>query len=120
MSPGLPHRSVANVLLNYLSVLAYDDEVSGFTLSSPYKAIVFPPEERDEATAIHSPTHTGFPISGLTVPVSARPSGSMAGNSGDQPPFRGNEDVTPVPQSSGANDGGIPQFHRSRGRFQGG
>jgi hypothetical protein len=66
----LPYHSVANVPLNCPSVLgvrpAYDDDVSGFLLSSPYQAIVFQSGERDEAMPLHSPNHTAFPVSGVT------------------------------------------------------
>ncbi len=71
--------------------------------------MVFPPEERDEATAVHTPAHIGFPISGVTVPVPARPSGTPVGGSGDSVLFEESGGVTTsAPQSSEAGDGGDP------------
>jgi hypothetical protein len=61
----------------------YDDDVTGFTLTQPHHNLVVPPEEKDTNVPVHSPSHSSFPISGVVVPLRARPIVSSVSSGSD-------------------------------------
>ena len=52
---------------------AYDDDVSGFSVTAPYGSFVEVPEEM-VGVPVHNPSHPSFPTSTVMVPISAVPS----------------------------------------------
>jgi hypothetical protein len=67
-----PELSFGNWALGY-SLPHYDDDVTGFALTQPHHNLVMPPEDRDANVPVFSPSHESFPISGVVVPIRARP-----------------------------------------------